>query len=191
MRYIVEHLEKELYPWSLIEYEHIAKIVGKNNLIITNIKKQDIKKLNKFCITKTESVLNLNLGNACLLDPKAKKELTPEEAKNFNYFILGGILGDFPEQGRTKKYLTSKLKNVKVRNLTDKQMSTDTAVLVTKLVVDGKKLNEIEFIDSPRIILKRGLFCEEINLPYRYVIKNDKPIISSSLIKYLREKKDL
>ncbi len=40
MKFIIEHLEPELYPWCLIEYKHISKIVGKNNLIYTNINKE-------------------------------------------------------------------------------------------------------------------------------------------------------
>ena len=40
MKFIIEHLEPELYDWCLIEYEHISKIVGKENLIFTNINKK-------------------------------------------------------------------------------------------------------------------------------------------------------
>ena len=49
MKFIIEHLEKKLFEWCLIEYEHISKIVGKNNLIITNVKKSDLSKLKSFC----------------------------------------------------------------------------------------------------------------------------------------------
>src|SRR3989338_10620936 len=30
MRYIIEHLEEKLYPWCLLEYTHISKMVGKD-----------------------------------------------------------------------------------------------------------------------------------------------------------------
>ncbi len=40
MKYIIEHLEPELFEWCLIEYEHISKLVNEDNLIFTNIKKQ-------------------------------------------------------------------------------------------------------------------------------------------------------
>ena len=36
--FIIEHLEPKMWPWCIIEYRHISKIVGKNNLIITNTK---------------------------------------------------------------------------------------------------------------------------------------------------------
>ncbi len=190
MKFIIEHLENKLYEWCLIEYKHISKIIGKNDLIFTNIKNpQDVSKLIKLGVVKIDSVTKLNLKNACLLDPKAKMTLKPEE--KFDYYIFGGILGDFPEQGRTEKYLTSKIKNVETRNLGNKQMSTDTAVLVTKLITKGKSLQNISFIDNPLIVIKKGKFQEEINLPYRYVSKNNKPIISKELIKYLRNKKEI
>ena len=108
-----------------------------------------------------------------------------------NHFIFGGILGDYPEQGRTEKYLTSKLKNVEIRNLKEMQMSTDTAVLVTKIITDGTQIEKIKFIDKPLITLKKGKFKEEIELPYRYVSKNNKPAISNKLLKYLKNKKDI
>ncbi|MBI2148635.1 hypothetical protein HYU23_03065 [Candidatus Woesearchaeota archaeon] len=192
MKFVIEHLSDKLYEWCLIEYRNISGIVGRKNLIFTNIKNpNDIKKLKKFGNVKKENVVKLKLKNACLLDLKAKKTLNPTEAKNFDYFIFGGILGDFPEQGRTEKYLTSKLKNVEVRNLTNKQMSTDTAVLVTKLIAKGKNINEIKFVDNPSIILKNGKVQEEVNFPYRYVYRKGKPVISKELIKYLKNKKDL
>ena len=190
MKFIIEHLEKKLYDWCFIEYKHISNIVGKNNLIFTNIKKpKDIKKLKKLGKVKKESITKIKLKNACLLDPKAKQMLKLKE--KFDYFIFGGILGDFPEKGRTKKYLASKLKNTEKRNLTKKQMSTDTAVLATKLITKGISINKIKFIDGPTITLKKGKFKEEVNLPFRYISKNNKPIISKELIKYLKNKKGI
>lgn len=187
MKFIIEHLENRLYEWCLIEYKNISRIVGKNNLIFTNIKNpQDVSKLINLGGVKIDSVTKLRLENACLLDPKAKKTLKQNE--KFDYFIFGGILGDFPEQGRTEKYLTSRIKNVEVRNLGKKQMSTDTAVLVTKMTVEGTRLEKIRFIDNPNIPIKKGKIQEEINLPYRYLLKNNKPLISNKLIKYLKEK---
>lgn len=190
MKFIIEHLEKKLYDWCLIEYKNISKIVGKNSLILTNIKNpKDRKKLERLGEVRKESVLKIKIENACLLDPKASKTLNSKE--KFDYLIFGGILGDFPEQGRTEKYLTSRLKNIQVKNLGKKQMSTDTAVLVAHIIYRGIDVKEMGFIDNPSIIIKRGKFQEEINLPYRYVSKNNKPIISKELIKYLKKKRDI
>lgn len=185
MKFIIEHLENEIYDWCFIEYEHISNIVGKDNLIFTKTKSLKLKSLGR---VEPKSVVDLNLKRACLLDPKASKTLSPNDVNDFDYFIFGGILGDFPEQGRTEKYLTSKLKNLETRNLSHMQMSTDTAVLVTKIILDGKNFNDIRFIDSPNIPIKKEKYIEEINLPYRYVSKNNKPIISPKLIKYLKKK---
>jgi len=37
MKYAIEHFGK-LFKWYYIEYAHISKIVGKKNLIFTNVK---------------------------------------------------------------------------------------------------------------------------------------------------------
>jgi len=189
MIFVIEHLEKEMYNWCLIEYKHISDFVGKNNLLITNVKKKDISKLKNIALTDSRSVLKLKLKKACLLDIKSKKTLLPNDS--FDYFIFGGILGDFPEQGRTEKYLTSKLKNVEIRNLLDKQMPTDNAVAVTKLIADGKDINDLKFKDNLIINIKNGEFNEELELPFRYLLINNKPFISSKLINYLKKKKDI
>jgi len=186
MKFIIEHLEKKLFEWCLIEYEHISKIVGKNNLIITNVKKSDLSKLKSFCQPEVKSVKEMILLNACLLDPNAEKELSTKD--KFDYFIFGGILGDYPPQNRTKKLLDLKIEK---RNLTKKQMSTDTAVLAAKLVLDGKKLNELEFKDTLSIEIKKGKFTETIELPYRYIVLNNKPVISKELIAYLKKKETI
>jgi len=190
MKFIIEHLENKLYKWCLIEYKQISKYVGKSNLIFTKLNSMDMKILKKYGEVRKESVISLKLNKACLLDPKSDKLLSPSDSKVFDYFIFGGILGDFPEQGRTEKYLTSKL-NVETRNLGDMQMSTDTAVLVSKLILDGINFDDIKFIDKPSIVIKKGEYKEEINLPYRYILKNNKPLINKDLIDYLKKKKDL
>ncbi|MBI2109586.1 hypothetical protein HYT58_00235 [Candidatus Woesearchaeota archaeon] len=183
MKFIIEHLEQELGEWSFIEYEHISKIVGKKNLIFTNIKS---RKLMKFGQVINSSVKNLRLGKVCLLDPGAKETLTPAKAKKFEYLVFGGILGDFPAKNRTKE----RFKNFKISrfNLGKEQMSTDTAVLVTKMICSGTKLGEIKFKDHIEIGLDNFL---AIVLPYRYVIKNRKPVISKELIDYLKKRNEI
>src|SRR3989344_8685912 len=94
--FIIEHIEPKLWLWCIIEYKHISRIVGKGNLWFTNIRKKDTKKLRRYGVVFQESVRKFNLNNACVLDPEAKRGLTPEETKKFSYFIFGGILGDYP-----------------------------------------------------------------------------------------------
>ena len=75
-----------------------------------------------------------------------------------------------------------------MRNLGSEQLSTDTAVLVTKMILDGKKLSEIEFKDTIELELKDG---EDIILPYRYVIKNGKPVLPKGLFEMLRDQEGI
>ena len=74
MKFIIEHLEPKLYEWCLIEYEHISKLVDKDNLIFTNIKKQkDVKKLQKYGAVYEKSVSELKPKNICVLSQYSKK----------------------------------------------------------------------------------------------------------------------
>lgn len=181
--YIIEHLEEKIWKWCTIEYKSISQIVLGKNMWITNTRSNSLKSI---ATVKKESVTTLNLKNACVLDPTAKKTLTPQEAKRFDYFIFGGILGNFPPQKRTTPELTSKLKNATARNLGKAQMSTDTAVYVVKQIVEGKKLSDIAFQDEIEIELGKN---ESTILPYHYVIINKKPLISKELVNYLKKKK--
>ena len=183
--YIIEHLEPEVYPWCLIEYRNISKIVGKSSLWFTNIKKKN-KDLEKLGRINSSSVSKMNLKNACVLDPETPRCLTPREAKNFDYFIFGGILGDYPPRKRTTPELTSKIKNSQVRNIGKKQFSTDNAVLVTKKIFDGFPLSKMRFIDK---LIIRINDIESIELPYHYPIINGKSQISNELVNFLKNKK--
>lgn len=181
--FIIEHLEQKLWPWCLIEYKNILKIVGKNNLWFTNIKKQDEKRLKKYGKVINKSVKDLKLNNSCILDPNAKKLLKTKETKKFYYFIFGGILGDNPPRKRTKAELTKFLKKYKKRNLGKDQFSTDSAVFVVNEIIKGKEISEIKFQNSIEIKINK---IESTILPYKYPLKNNKPIISKELINYLK-----
>ena len=180
--FIIEHLEPKLWPWCLIEYKNISEIVGKNNLLFTNIRKSDVRKLKKYGDVITKSVKDISLANCCILDPEAKKELSPKEAGKIDYLIFGGILGDNPPKKRTKSELTKFMKNSQVRNIGKKQLSTDSAVYVVKQIILGKKLSEISFRDSIEIKINE---IESVILPYRYPLINGKPNISKELVRYL------
>ena len=180
-KFIIEHLEEELYDWCFLEYKSMSRSVGKENLIITNIKSEkDREKLSKFAEAREESVLNMDIKNPCLLDMDAEEELSPDD--KFENLIFGGILGDNPPQKRTIKFLAS-LKAEK-RHLGKVQMATDNAVLTAKMITDGKKLSEIKFIDNPSINMEDGL---DLELPYRFVEINGKPFISDELLMHIRK----
>ncbi len=180
MYFIIEHLEPLMYAWCVLEYKHISSVVGKRQLIFTNVKKgaDKIKDLGNI---RKESARNLKLMKACILDPSAKKALTPEIAKQFGNFIFGGILGDNPQRFRTKRELSSKL-NLPAFNLGPKQMSTDTAVIVCKKIVDGKNLSELEFVEE--YVISEGEGLERL-LPYRYLVEAGKTVFTPGLKKLL------
>lgn len=183
--YIIEHLEPKLWEWCLIEYESISKIVGPSNLWFTNIQNpRDIKKLEKFGKVFKKSVKELDLNNTCVLDPEANKILESFEARDFDYFIFGGILGDYPPRKRTTPELTRFIKNPNTRNIGKEQMSTDNAVFTVKQIELGKNFEELKFIDG--VSIKLGEF-ESVDLPYRYNLVNKKPFMSSKILDYLKK----
>ena len=182
--YIIEHLEPKLWAWCVIEYKHISKITGKNDVWYTNIKKRDTKKLIKYGKVFTNSIKNIKIENSCILDPAAKKTLTSRDAKKFRYFIFGGILGDYPSRKRTKSELSILFKNAEKRNLGNDQLSTDNAVYVVKQICKGKKLKDIKFQDEVEIKIND---IESTILPFKYPLVNGKPNISSDLVRYLRK----
>lgn len=181
--FIIEHLENKVYPWVQLEYRHISRIVGKAHLLITNVKRGR-EKLKGIAVL-SESVAEIKIRNACVLDPEARKTLTPADAKKFDAFVFGGILGDCPPRKRTGKELTSRL-NAAKRNLGKQQMSTDTAVHAVKKIVEGKTLKNLEFVDGITIPIRAG---EEVELPYRYLVVLGKPILPRGLISLLRKLK--
>ena len=183
--YIIEHLEEQVWKWCLIEYEHVSEIVGKGSLWFTNVGRRN-KGLERIGKTIKKSVSELGLKNACVLDPDAEKTLTPGEAKKFDYFVFGGILGDYPAKRRTKKELTSKLRNAAARNIGRKQMATDNAVYVVKQIVEGERLSDLKFVDEVRIQINKH---EETILPFGYVMVDGKPFVSEKLVGYLKRKK--
>ena len=183
--FIIEHLEPKLWEWCIIEYKNISKIIGKKNLWFTNIKENG-KKLQALGKVIEESIKNLNLKNACVLDPKAREELNSRDSKKFDYFIFGGILGNHPPEKRTEKELSNYIKWAKKRNLGKAQLSTDSAVFVVKQILEGKKLIEMKFQDSAEIKINK---IESVILPYKYPLKNNKVFMSKELVRYLKKKK--
>ena len=197
MKFIIEHLEPELFEWCLIEYGHISEIVGKENLIFTNIKnKKDYSKLKKLGnafeekISELKDKLNFDKNKICILSQYAKKTLETNDKNKFEYFVFGGILGDKPAKRRTEDIL-SELRQNKIkfeeRNLGSVQMPTDNAVYAVKKILGGAKLTDLRFIDEVEIEINKN---EAVTLPFRYVIDNNKLVISEKLVEHLRKRKE-
>src|SRR3989344_3193525 len=187
MLYILEHLEPRLYKWCYLEYQHISQIVGKNKLMFTNIKTESQrKKLLPFGKVEKRSVTELNLQRACILDPFAQETLKPEDKLLFDYFIFGGILGDYPMKARTKVELSNKLQAA-TRNIGKEQFPTDNAFYVVKQIIENnKQLSDLKFKDELELPIKEG---ESVHLPFRYVLIKGKPLVYPKLMHYLKTKK--
>ena len=183
-KFVIEHLEPKLYRWCFLEYRHISKLVGRKNLIFTNIRSSSAQaKLSPLGKVSSVSVSRLGLPNVCILDPAAKKTLVPAEAKKFSYFVFGGILGDYPPRQRTKTEL--KLKGER-RNIGKAQLPTDNAIYVVKKIASGTPLSKIKFQDCLTIPIKEG---EEVELPFRYALVKGKPLISREIVAMLKKQK--
>eukprot|EP01134_Creolimax_fragrantissima_P003550 CFRG3550T1 len=186
MKYIIEHLEEEVGKWCVCEYTHMAECVGADNLIVSNVSAEDSERLpleNVKKVSQRCNELGFDPSRVCLLDLRAEKELSPEDATEFDAVVFGGILGDHPPRDRTGCLRTH---GFTTRVLGNRQMSTDTAVLVCKTILeDGKKLSEIEFLDD--IELKTGELDTTL-LPYRYVAtESNEPLLANGLIEILRD----
>jgi len=94
-----------------IRYAHMLNLIGPSSqLHFTSLSQSSIPPLQKYLETTTPSssskahlhtdpILTLveKLGSTsarvCLLDPRAPKELAPEDGETFDIFLYGGILG--------------------------------------------------------------------------------------------------
>ena len=152
--------------------------------MFTNIKKENDKgKLKKIGKVYSKSVKELGFKNMCILDPSAKKTLSPKD--KFDHIVLGGILGDYPRKKRTKKELTDKVNGCPARNLGKFQMSTNTAAYVAWKITRGTKLEDIKF--KRKLKVKVNEF-EEIILPFSFVEEDGVIVLPEGYIELIKEK---
>ncbi|KIJ43872.1 hypothetical protein M422DRAFT_30707 [Sphaerobolus stellatus SS14] len=206
--YIIEHMEEDdedtkvIPEWVELEYRQMRILAGEGSTVhFTALSKSSSSSLaSAFTASKpgehlapakahTEGILDLmksegvELGKVCLLDPKSDKELSPEDAEEFSWFLFGGILGDDPPRDRT-----SELRNLgfPTRHLGPVQMTTDTALGVTKKVIhDIVPLQEIPYIDYPTITFNPR---ESVEMPFRYIANEKKePILPAGMRELLQK----
>lgn len=175
--FVIEHLEPDVFEWCKLEYAHISSVVGKENLLFTKTTNDVLAKLGR---VDERPVASIPLIGACVLDPESDVQLTPQIAKQFDYFIFGGILGDNPPRARTKEELLLPYPRF---NLGKEQMSTDTAVIVTKMIVDGLPVEQMQFQDGIEIEIAQG---ESVDLPYKYLLIDGKPMLPDGLVEMLK-----
>lgn len=190
MKVIIEHGEPVLSKWLWFEYYNCFKIIGRDNLIFTNVKRlEDYNKLKSIGEVYRESIIYLvkngvfRFDEIIILDPKAPIPLSPADFKGSTKIVIGGILGDYPPRGRTSKFITSKLESCIARNLGPHQFSIDGSVYMALQVSLGKSLSQIPVALGFEIKVND---FHEIFLPYAFPVVNGRPLISRELIEYLK-----
>lgn len=142
-------------------YAHMLQQVGPSSTVeFTSLSSSSIPPLKTYlssrpegskAVAHTQPVLDMlakcsppiPIERVCLLDPRAETVIAPEDADAFDVFLYGGILGDDPPRDRTGELRRLGFPG---RHLGPVQMTTDTAVAVTKRVVeDGIALDKIQY----------------------------------------------
>ena len=192
--FVVEHLDPELGPWSGLEYKTIAEESRQAGceFILSSVPEslqasEELKAVGAHA--KTESVEDYfadRKDRICLLDPQAAEELQPTDAEKFDVFLFGGILGDDPPRDRTSEL---RRKGFKGRRLGPKQMTTDTAVRVTRIVIlEQKNLDAISYVDFPELKLGEH---ESTEMPFRYVVDSKgQPIMPPGMVELIKADAD-
>ncbi|KAJ7734778.1 SAM-dependent RNA methyltransferase [Mycena maculata] len=207
--YVIEHMEdddetaKAIPPWVELEYAHMRTLAGPGAQVhFTHLSKASSASLSSVFTPQAPlaearchqaGVLQLILeqlgadGTAlervCLLDPKAELPLAPEDGDGrFAWFLFGGILGDDPPRDRTSEL---RVMGFPTRHLGPVQMTTDTALGVTKLVVDDKiPLDEIPYVNFPTIVFNPK---ESVEMPFRYIADKGEPKLPPGMRELLHE----
>ncbi|RAL59380.1 hypothetical protein DID88_006869 [Monilinia fructigena] len=190
--YIVEHLDEELGPWSELEYITIAKESNQagakfclSSIPPTLTIPEVLKAVPGFTADgrSVETLYVENKFRVCLLDPSANKELSPEDGDLFDVFLFGGILGDDPPRDRTSEL---RKKGFEGRRLGPIQLTTDTAVRCTRMVVQDKiPLDKIPYVDYPELRVNKN---ESTEMPFRYVKDaNGKPIMPDGMVELIKK----
>ncbi|KAE8354436.1 SAM-dependent RNA methyltransferase [Aspergillus coremiiformis] len=192
---VVEHLDVELGAWSALEYGCIAREshAAGSRFLLSSVP-TSLQMPEELAATEglkvehrsIEEIFADRKSKICLLDPAAEAELSPADGENFEVFLFGGILGDDPPRDRTSEL---RKKGYAGRRLGPKQMTTDTAVRVTRMVVHEKvPLEKIQYIDHPEILINEH---ERTEMPFRYVRgDDDQPIMPPGMIDLIKRDAD-
>lgn len=195
-------MEQGFSEWVTLEYAQIIRDLGAENLILSSLPKGTEKKdipqvLLNMKLRWTTKDLNhltdefkdlqpLEKGRVCLLDPRATQDLVPAEADKFDYFVFGGILGDHPPRDRTTELKLAYPELIVGRRLGDKQMTTDTAIRTTQIIIEKRKnFEDIKFIDYPEFRFNKN---EATEMPFRYVLDTQgKPILPDGMLDLIKK----
>ncbi|KAF1987875.1 DUF431-domain-containing protein [Aulographum hederae CBS 113979] len=192
--FIVEHLDPELEEWSSLEYAAIASESQSAGVSFFLSSVPPALKLPENLAgvqglqiehRGVEEIYHDKKASVCLLDPAAKEELSPEDGDRFDVFLFGGILGDDPPRDRTSEL---RKKGFEGRRLGPVQMTTDTAVRVTRMIVQGRKpvpLDKIPFVDNPEFKVDDH---ESTEMPFRYVTDGKgNPVMPAGMLDLIKK----
>ncbi|KAI5481910.1 hypothetical protein MNV49_000187 [Pseudohyphozyma bogoriensis] len=189
-------------PWVSLEYSQMLLLADPSSVYFSSLSRPSTESLKQLLAAKgadparfkaeSKSIRELMeaegvpLERVCLLDPKATEVIHPDDLQKFDWFLFGGILGDDPPRDRTGEL--RKL-GFPTRHLGPIQMTTDTALGVTKIVVqDQIPLDKINFVDHPTIKFDEN---ESVEMPFRYVVgKDGEPILPKGMRELLRDDMD-
>ncbi|KAK7749172.1 hypothetical protein SLS62_008353 [Diatrype stigma] len=191
--YIVEHLDPELGPWSELEYACVARetqeTANDSRFVLSSLSAaldlpDALTRVPAFAAER-RGVEDMYPGDAararvCLLDPQADEDLAPADAAAFDVFLFGGIL-DRTSELRKKGYAGRRLGPV--------QMTTDTAVRVTRMVIEEQyTLTTIPYLDFPELKFNEH---ESTQMPFRYVKGPDgKPAMPEGMVDLIKKDAD-
>lgn len=190
MHIVIENLEEELSRWLYYEYENASNITGRN-VVFTNVPPSWTKTLSKLGRVYQAHVWEVfKAEDLIILDPQAESKICPEDLVGKSAIVVGGILGDNPPQGRTRKMLSSHAHGAILRNIGKWQFSIDGAVYVAQMILDGRRLEDVEVKRGLKIKIRLNeqFYQHHIILPYAYPLRNGRPVINPKLVKYLIRK---
>ncbi|KAG6915939.1 hypothetical protein DXG01_009205 [Tephrocybe rancida] len=188
----LEHMEEDedtarsIPPWVELEYSHMRILAEPTaHVHFTHLSQSSTESLEAAFRSSTndladascheQGVLDLMkskgvpLDKVCLLDPKAEAALSPEDGDGrFEMFLFGVCCFahflkscDDPPRDRTAEL---RVLGFPTRHLGPVQMTTDTALGVTKLVVQDKiLLDKIPYVEFPTI---RFNAKESVEMPF-------------------------
>jgi ribosome biogenesis SPOUT family RNA methylase Rps3 len=170
----------------------MMKHVGAENLVITNVSEELQQKVPESLkgatfTSKKYTELGVALSKIALLDQCGQDILTPEDAPKLDMLVCGGILGcDEFEGPMVDRTSALRVEGVRCVNLGPAQMTADTAVIVSNLILNNqKRMDELKFSDRPSIKIGKK---EYVDMPFRYLLQDDGSVLlPDGMLDYLRK----
>ncbi|AEM39773.1 protein of unknown function DUF431 [Pyrolobus fumarii 1A] len=191
---VIEHCEDHLSRWVLYEYEDVVRLAGRERVVFTNVSRSEwCEKLSRLARCYRESVAELrgvlwsSPERVIILDPSADKLLEPRDTRDAEVVVVGGILGDHPPRGRTRRCITERISGARARSLGPHQLSIDGAVYVYLRVEDGLTPSQVPLVVNPKLQLETLPGIEvEVELPFAYPLVDGKPLIPEGVLRLLK-----